>query len=168
MAVHTLLLFALLLSAVSLVTAFQPFLNLSPPAFFRSATSNLNIHQHSCSTISSLSSTAANSSPSTPGPQFKPTVLPVRRRRKKLGTGKLDKEIANVAFDIKAEKKKLEEERRGGKDEGIIEDLKESLTDLRAKEAALHAERKELQHDLATQSSQGKSSTCVCALNELV
>jgi hypothetical protein len=80
----------------------------------------------------------------------------------------LNEDITATAADIKEKETELKAEMRGGKDKDIIEFLKESLIRLDAEKATLHAERKELQHDLATQSSQGKSSTRVCALNELV
>jgi hypothetical protein len=79
---------------------------------------------------------------------------------------KLDTEIANVADDIKAEKAELKDEMRGGKDKDIINNIKETLIRLDAKEAALITSRDHLQ--IANQPAQGKSSTRVCALNELV
>jgi hypothetical protein len=73
---------------------------------------------------------------------------------------KVDNEITAINTDIKNKEEKLEKERRGEKNQDIINDLKESITALRTEKALLIAERKELQHDIATQSNQGKFTHC--------
>jgi hypothetical protein len=77
-----------------------------------------------------------------------------------LGTRKLDAEIAATTADIKAKETELMDELRGGKDKDIIEFLRESITALRTKKGKLIDSRDKLQHDIATQPTQGKFIYC--------
>jgi Skp family chaperone for outer membrane proteins len=73
---------------------------------------------------------------------------------------KLDNEITAINTDIKAKEAELKEERRGENNQGIIDDLRESIAALRTKEGKLIDSRDKLQHDIATQSNQGKFTYC--------
>jgi septal ring factor EnvC (AmiA/AmiB activator) len=73
---------------------------------------------------------------------------------------KLDNEITATNTDIKEKEEKLEKERRGEKNQDIINDLKESITALRTKEGKLIDSRDRLQLAIATQPNQGKFTHC--------
>jgi hypothetical protein len=69
---------------------------------------------------------------------------------------KLDAEITAITTAIEKKEDKLEEERRGENNQDIINDINKSIDRLSTDKTNLTAERKELQHDIATQSNQGK------------
>jgi hypothetical protein len=72
----------------------------------------------------------------------------------------LNEEITAINTDIKEKEEKLEKERRGDNNQGIIDDINKSLDRLSTDKGKLIDERRELGLALATQSTQGKFTHC--------
>jgi hypothetical protein len=73
---------------------------------------------------------------------------------------KLDNEITAITTAIEKEKAEWMKEKKGGKDKEIIDFHRESIAALRTDKGKLIDSRDKLQHDIATQPSQGKSTHC--------
>jgi hypothetical protein len=80
---------------------------------------------------------------------------------------RMDDEIAAIATTIEKEKKELKDERTGGKDQDIINDLKESIARLSTEKGKLIDERMPISAALAAQPTQGKFTRCQYVVTSL-